>query len=273
MHYSLEAPFFPRSSLKVTLGELAIALRLKQEGGVINLSAERTTLAALRTPGANLRALMHACRTARVSAPSPEQTGHLFTRRSKSAGCSAVVAASSLPPTPSPLPVGVPYFSRSALACATSSCCPLSRSNRRGTRRGAARREIKGRREGRGTSRPPSEGHPGAGRAGAAQSGVAWGLMDGNKSRERNQQSATAAFPASVDLPCHLQVSPLATSPSTAALSLIVVGSMGGERGGYSRAPAQRGDSFILSLNGIGQPHRWRRPVRARTPFLGMTSN
>lgn len=136
-----------------------------REGGVINLSAESATppLHPPGPPAPTSGALMHALRTARVSAPRPEQTGHSFTRRSKSVGRSALVAATSLGLPASPPPhlhplfqSAFPYFSRRALACATSGRRPSSRSNRGGRdepQRGE-RLRGEGRDEGRG-GRPP----------------------------------------------------------------------------------------------------------------------
>lgn len=117
------------------------------------------------------------------------------------------------------------------LACATSSCSPLCRSNRWEGRDEPQRGE---RLRGDGGA----EGQPGVVDAHVS-------VHERKKSREQIQQSATAAFPESVDLPRRLQILPPATSPSTAELSLIVacsirVGGKGrGSAASYSGAAAQ----------------------------------
>lgn len=140
----------------------------------------------LQAPSNNLRALMHASRTARVSARRPQQTGHLFTRRSKSAGRSAGHRRCSVSQPPSP---STPVHSSSRRSIFQQLCVSMRNkrpalwppqqvkpSGGRDEPQRGERLRGGGRDWGRG-GRPPRVNLAPAGRAGAVQSGAAWGLM------------------------------------------------------------------------------------------------
>lgn len=150
---------FSFSTLKVTLGELGIARRLKREEcgrGVLSISLRRELPPPFARPGPpapTSGALMHAPQTARVSAPRPEQTGHLFTRRSKSLGLPTrhpppYPPLPAPPPSSSSLPVDVSIFQPPRVSMRNKRPAPLQQVKPWGTRRAAARGEIKGRRKG-----------------------------------------------------------------------------------------------------------------------------